>query len=66
MSDYIYRTFTPTGSHYDQCLEDAIEYCKKNDGFLIISLTKDLFPKYNVILEKPYETGRVWLLCQKA
>ena len=65
MSSCIYKTFTPNGSHYDQNLDDALEYCKKNDGFLIVSKTKDLFPEYSVILENTYKTGRVWILAKK-
>lgn len=65
IDEYIYRTFTPNGSKYCCTKQEAIEYYNKNDGFLVISKTKDLFPQYDVILEKPYVSGRVWLVIRK-
>lgn len=62
MKSYFFKTFTPTGSHYDVWEEDALKYYENNDGFLILTVTKRLFPTYNVFKERPYLTGRVWLL----
>ena len=65
MNDCIYLTHTPNGSHYDITYNEALEYCKLNNGYIILSKTKNLFPKWEVVYEKTYLTGNNILITVK-
>ena len=62
---YLYRVYTPAGSLNCFTRQSAEDYYNKNDGFLILAYTKDLFPQFHVHLERPYFSGKIWLITRK-
>lgn len=47
-----YLVHTDAGAHAEQHLDNAIRYYKMNDGFMITTVSKDLFPTREILLTK--------------
>ena len=60
MEDFYYRVYTPSGRYSTPSRDEAFFHYEENDGFKIETVSKDLFPTINVIVdEKNFNTERI-------